>query len=437
MKLSPLPQVPEGVKYALTVPQSVLFADLSLQGNLRGAFTTAMHIDYEPEYIVIDNGAMSWNYDHDDRFVAALLAGRSPALGIARFIQTMESTSQSLSRISTMLAPSEMRRSGIVQDLIEDLHEYWLAYTLHMTSLFTFWNVEYILSTTLTRALQETGHTEDLRQGLVRFLQPYEANYFVLEREQLAKIAKRLVSDNQSLQQAKVTIDVAPPVLINALQCHSRQFGFLLAPFNLGAPPSVESLLDRLSETSLDVRAELITSSLKFGGASLDDLPPDVQELGVLAQRFTFWKTERLDVASLCDARVQSLYDATCSFLSLSPEHLFAMTSQEIIDSLQQGSVVVPEEVRQARRDGYCLLLYKGQIGFYESATSIKDIPVGAAAGSMVRGVGASAGVVTGRARVILGMEGLGELEAGDILVTTMTRPEMGAALDRAAALRY
>src|SRR5205085_3206268 len=123
MELAAQPTPPSGVKYALTVPQSVLFADLSLQGSLRSAFKLAMQIDYEPQYVKIDNGAMSWNYDSDDKFIAALSAGGSATQAIEKFIDTMDSTARTLDRVSRIVPPVANRRSGVVQDLIEDLEE--------------------------------------------------------------------------------------------------------------------------------------------------------------------------------------------------------------------------------------------------------------------------------------------------------------------------
>jgi pyruvate,water dikinase len=52
----------------------------------------------------------------------------------------------------------------------------------------------------------------------------------------------------------------------------------------------------------------------------------------------------------------------------------------------------------------------------------------------VIVGVSASSGRATGKVRVIHELNDVGTVEEGDILVTKMTRPEMGVALDRAAA---
>jgi phosphohistidine swiveling domain-containing protein len=437
MALPAIPKAPEGVKYALTVPQSVLFADLSLQGNLRSFFKTAMQIDYEPQYVIIDNGAMSWNYDSDESFVSALRAGSSTVQAISKFISAMEATTRTLDKISRVVYPSVNRRVGTVGDLIEDLEEYWYAYKLQMTNLFTFWNVEYLLSTALTEELTASGHVDEIRKGLARFLRPYETNYYILERKQLERLARRFAVSSRKGQ--KLTVETVSPKLVDALRNHSEVFGFLLAPFNLGASPTAESLLERLNEIVDSQASQRKDSALvEFAGDSFSDLPPGLQELGTLAQRFTFWRSERLDILSLSDARVQSLYQEACTILKITSDQLFAMTSQEILESLRQGKPVVKEDVRRTRNSCYCLLLYNGDISFYSPSKISQQVEARegeiGSAGTILQGVAASAGEIVGKARVITNLEDLGLLEAGDILVTTMTRPEMGTALDRAGA---
>src|SRR5690349_21065348 len=107
--LEPLPSPPGGVRYALTVPQSVLFAELSLQGSRIDAFRDALGIAYESPYIAIDNGAMSWICDRDEDFERALGATDSVQLAIERFTSLMERTARRLDILSAELLHAPMR----------------------------------------------------------------------------------------------------------------------------------------------------------------------------------------------------------------------------------------------------------------------------------------------------------------------------------------
>jgi phosphohistidine swiveling domain-containing protein len=417
-----LPAAPAGVRYALTVPQSVLFADISLHGSKREAFQQVFGGDFELGFVAIDDGAMSWDFTGDEAFAKGLLGTANPTVAVRRFVAAMGQTARAVDKTSWLLATNGNRRQGSVDDLLADLREYWGAYERHMTSLFTFWNVEELLSEALTAMLREHGLGAEIEGGLERFLQPSETNYFALERRRLARLAARFgnSSDEAALQ--------------TALQRHVDDFGFLLAPFNLGKPPSVASLSDRLEEmshTGLAVAAPLLDGRPDM----LFDLPEDVRELGLLAQELTFWKTERLDVMALADGRAADLYRATADVLKINSDQLFAMRREEIENSLR-GGPLVDWDLLDERLAGFCLLLHDGQIDFRQPSrkpAATDDNRPGLMDGEL-RGTAASRGVASGPVRLILEVTEAGRLKPGDILVTTMTRPEMGAALDRAAA---
>ncbi|MDA0169575.1 PEP-utilizing enzyme [Solirubrobacter taibaiensis] len=426
MTLASLPSPPTGVAYALTVPQSVLFADLSLRGSRRPAFQTVFGVDYEVPWVVIDDGAMSWDFSGDPQFSERLLGTLDPAVAVRRFVSTMGMTSRALEKTASLLGPSAGRRLRMRQDLLADLNECWDAYERQMTSLFTFWNVEQLLSGALVDLVKAMGFGADVNAGLQRFLQPSELNYFAVERRHLVRIAKRFHTPQPDVP------DEAEP-RERALEYHANAFGFLLAPFNLGVPPSSASLIERLhdAEAALDDPLPLITGRPD----ALLDVDEPLRELALLAQELTFWKTERLDVMSLADARIAPLYMEASAVLKIDLDQLFAMTRDEIDESLRCHDAIVEPHVLSERRRAFCMLLSAGEIAFFlpSGPAGVVDSTTSTIAGE-ISGIGASSGTVSGRVRRILDLDRIGTLEPGEILVTTMTRPEMGVALDRAAA---
>ncbi len=422
MSLPSLPSPPSGVRYALTVPQSVLFADLSLRGSRQQTFEEVFGAAFELDYIVIDDGAMSWDFTGDDGFSGALFGDTDATRCVRRFVAAMGATARAVEKTSWLLSSNDTRRAGSVEDMLFDLREYWSVYERHMTSLFTFWNVEELLSEALTRMLKETDLQAEIDSGLDRFLVPSETNYFALERRSLERIAARFDGGGKGGEVFKA-----------ALQRHVSAFGFLLAPFNLGKPPSVESLSERLEEVP---RGAATAALIDSRSDLLVDIPEPVRELGLLAREFTFWKTERLDVMSLADSRAAELYSSVAEALSLDMDQLFAMRREEIDASLAKGAPTVSEEELAERLSGFCLLLHSGKIGFFEPSRKPAESEVEAATSTPgeIRGTAASRGIVSGRVRRIMDLSEAPLLEPGEILVTTMTRPEMGVALDRAAA---
>lgn len=422
MTLSPLPAPPPRVAYALTVPQSVLFADLSLRGSSRAAFEAVFSRPFEIGWVAIDDGAMSWDFVGDEAFAEALCGTTDVATSVRRFIAAMSSTARAVEKTSALVAASAVRRPDNRDDLLADLEEYWAAYERHMTSLFTFWNVEQLLSERLVKACAAAGLDDTVNAQLQRFLQPSETNYFSIERRHLARIGARFGSTE------------GDAALEAALTEHVSAFGFLLAPFNLGSPPSPSSVIERLRDGEILAGTTTAPPMLDGRPDQLHDVSEPLRELGLLAQELTFWKTERLDVLSLGDARAADMYRSAAGILGIGLDRLFAMRRDEIAASLRAGAAAVDERQLDERLAGFCLLLDAQQIKFFKpSRQPLADNAPHSTDGRIV-GIAASPGVATGTARIIRELADLAHLQPGDVLVTTMTRPEMGAGLDRAAA---
>lgn len=412
--LSPLPVSPPDVRYALTVPQSVTFADLSLRGSTRSVFRRALDADYEPRYIAIDNGAMSWNFTPSDPFVGVLSLGSEvdPVRVAQRFIDLMGRTSRSLVRKAQVLSPATRRRPGSRDDLLADLQDYWNAYEMHMTSLFTFWNVETLVTEALIEALRAEGDSTEINSGLPTFVRPSEPNWFAIEQASLLALKDRVGSK-------------ATPEAVAAAEDHVQRFGFLLAPFNLGDPPTAHMVLDR-------IRGLSAAASLRDAYEPVVGRSSAVESLGELERELTFWKTERLDAFALADSYMLPAYRDVAALLDLDIRTVFCMTRDEMTAALSGESPKV-EEIEE-RSLGYCLALIDGNISFY-APTPVPDVQESdvAASGTVLRGTVTSPGVVVGRVRLVRPGEAP-DLADDEVLVTQMTRPDMGAALDQAIA---
>jgi phosphohistidine swiveling domain-containing protein len=427
-KLAKPPKAPSGVKYALTVPRSVLFADLLMHANLRPVMYTAYGMDYERDYAIIDAKVISFNHDSDEIFTAAFTAGRSVEEALNGFVDSMAVTARKLQRRSSLVS-SQTRRPHNSNDILEDLQDYWQACRLHMASLFSFWNVENLMVQTITHELRQTGH-QAMIQNLDQFIKSNETNQYVRERRCFEKIIRRFAGDRTDLN-AKT----ASPALLVALRHHAREFGFLLTPFDHGKVISTVTLLLRVNEVqqSLNAKSNLgITFTLPDLGTPLT---PKLKRLIRILEQMTFWKNERLDVLSLADARMEPLYQAAAGSIDIPIGQLFNMTSGEIEGSLTRGRLTVSRKVLAERGVAYCLVLHNGEIDFYEpSNTNETEISTLDQKSTVLQGIGASTGTARGKVRILLSTEACAQLKTGEVLVTTMTRPEMGAALDRAAA---
>jgi len=414
--LPPLPKPPTGVAYALTVPQSVLFADLSLRGSLPSVFRRIFGIEYAPAYIVVDDGAMWWDFSSNDPFNRQLSSELKPDEVAQKFITVTARTARNLVRTAQIVSsPARWRGSHLGQDLLEDLNAYWDAYEDHMSSLYTFWNVENLLTDSLINELSKASFRAEIDAGLPTFVAPSEPNWFALEQQNLAVLKSRFADSPEN----KATLDAA--------SYHAEMFGFLLAPFNLGKPPSSADIVTRMKQLA-------VSASSGRDIKVLDGLSKSLLRLGELERELTFWKTERLDAFTLADKYAAPMYEAMSGLLDLPPNLMFSMTRDELARAVSSKRDVETGILEQ-RAERYCLALVNGTIEFYQptDANAQKEHRI-VESGDVLHGLPTSPGVVRGRVRILAPGEENPTLASDEIIVTRMTRPELGGALDVALA---
>jgi len=428
MELQKRPEFPKNVKYALTLSQPALCTYLSFEGNTSNYFNAAFGINYQPQYLVYDAGEISWNYDNDSDFIQKLSHDRTAEQTLLRFISSMEYCSRQVERLSTTLEPETFRRSEEINDLWIDISDYWKIYRLHLTSLFTYWNIEHYAISELQEVLRGKGLEKEINVGLGRFLTPQLESLAAAERALRAKLVSRFpwIGDNNLDQNRQSNL--------NALaKQFDKIFGFIAHPLfaadNVNAKRSVNEIKSRLLESATEVT--------QLSADSLNNLPRDVRELGLLVQRLAFWKAERLDVAFRADEKILPLYQKLAESFDLELSDFMAMTPPEIENSVQTKSLSVNREILTKRQSGYGLAFVDGKITFFEPSANnspARSDKVVSNSGTELTGLGTYPATATGRVKKVESEKDLSDVKVGDIIVTKMTRPEMGVALDRAAA---
>lgn len=418
--MSSLPTLPkhlEGVTNALTCPQSVLFTNLSLRGNVRSVFDRIFGIDYAPDYIVYNGGAMRWDFSDNDPFNKCLSPDLKPDVVAQRFISSTGRTSRRLVRTAQMVSsPSRWRESHFKQDLLADMNLYWDAYEDHLSHLYKFWNVETLLTNSLVDELSSAGFQSEINSGLPTFIVPSEPNWFMSESHNLKALKVRLGESNDD------------NMIHEAVSFHAEIFKFLSTVYNFGSPPSDADVVLRMKQLDTSV-------SVQVGLKSLNDYPEKISRLGELERELTFWKTERLDVTALADYYVtKTIYKTLSGLLDIPLDLIFCMTRDELTRAITSGLDVEIETLKQ-RSVKYCMALIGGIIGFYQPTdTDAQDESKIAENGDVLYGMSTSPGIIRGKVRIVSIGEENPALSPDEIIVTNMTRPELGAALDVALA---
>jgi phosphoenolpyruvate synthase/pyruvate phosphate dikinase len=296
---------------------------------------------------------------------------------------------------------------------LEDLNVYWNAYEDHLSSLYKFWNVETLLTNSLVDELTSAGYHAEINAGLPTFIVPSEPNWFMSESQNLINLKSRFDGSYEDTN------------TLNAISYHADIFRFLSTVYNLGTPPSNADVVTRMKQLDTSVRNEI---------KHISGFSEKISRLGELERELTFWKTERLDATALADYYANPMYKTLSYLLELPLDLMFCMTRDELTQAITSGLDVQIETLKQ-RSEKYCIAMIDGVIGFYQpTEINAQEEFKLAENGDVLYGMSTSPGVVRGKVRIIFTGEENPVLVSDEIIVTNMTRPELGAALDVALA---
>jgi len=411
--LPPLPKPPEGVQLVLKCLQSVLNSDLSFRGNRASVFRRIYGIDFAFEYFVYNCGEKYFD-STSDRFCKQLSTELNPDVVAQKYITAMGRNARKLIRTAQIVSsPTRWRKSYLRQDLLEDLTSYWDAYEEHSTAMPTFWIVEPFVVNALINELRKSGYHQEVDDGLPSFIMSSEPNWFALEQKNIEVLKSRFAneSDNQ---------------IESAASFHADTFGIWYTPYNLGTPPSTDKVLANIKQPSVQSKCDI---------EPLDRFPKHIIRLGELVRELAFWKSERVDILSIADHYATPMYEMLSDLLELPRDLIYYMTRDEITWSIKSGHGMKKETLKQ-RSEAYCMALVNGTISFYQPAGGLfpgKRFDV-VQNGDVLKGKPTAPGVVRGKVKLVGICEDNPTLQPDEIIVTSMTRPEFGVALDVALA---
>jgi pyruvate,water dikinase len=119
------------------------------------------------------------------------------------------------------------------------------------------------------------------------------------------------------------------------------------------------------------------------------------------------------------------------------PEDIFYLTSMELITGLPDDAKSLIRARRQRREEYRSLDVPESWVGpaIARPRSPARAAPAGPSDSNLIEGLGVSPGIAEGAARVILGPDGIPDVEPGEILVCPTTDPSWAPAMLIAAAL--
>ncbi len=233
--------------------------------------------------------------------------------------------------------------------------------------------------------------------------------------------------------------------LEDALRKHTQEYGWL-PMYDHNIPPWGEEYFeDKLNQLPENAGEELQkrVSTLERRKKKIEEILKDLNDEELsrivhLVEKYILLRTYRTDTLRIVYYNIDPLLQEIGKRMGLENREIAYLSIDEVINFLRGGAAVPREEVM--RRMKHVLIIKIGdKIKIESSKANITRILTEHLATDSVRGtlkgVGVYPGLVRGPVRVIESLKDQDRIQPGDILVTTMTTPEMHEMLGKVAAI--
>lgn len=275
-----------------------------------------------------------------------------------------------------------------------------------------------------------TGEKESAKEILTR---PVKLNTTTLERRSLCEL--RLWQNTHPIDEDK---------LKKKIQAHLGQFGLLASRGDLLQPWTIQDILHRLHELSVEE-----------AGKTLEDISHQEktakQDLKNLFKRFPELKQHAREIEIIKELvyfrtyRTETLYSSFYYFwpalerwsnvVGLPLRELVHLRVSEL-EELRGDTVASFAQIAQDRQRGFGVWLNEGLVSWVtgEEYQQLKNRFAPEVSQTEFSGLPAFQGQAQGRAVVVITKADLGKVQPGDILITPMTNPDFVMAMEKASA---
>lgn len=408
------------------------FCDSLMAEAIAKPYLKGMGFFYTIPRILYDDGR--WFANADDFTAVAKELDR-------RMAEDPSFVSRTLEDSLVIIEDGVKRVRGLVEASNEMLHARLENYVETVRELLSFMVFPHIIERSLSSRIKKGigGIFPDPDAALFRLIPASEKGFFEkFEHELLSVLA---ASDEERL---KTEIDQGTFVLSNnpALKDLFDRYQWL---------NDLDFKLDLLTESAFVERISLIVgraaqileekdSESKRWEEEEDAYRSSIKDRAILdlidvAQRYVWFRTYRMDmlVKSLYEAR--EIFHAISRELGISAREVLELDTEEIKQALSNSAVGVQEIV--SGRSGRVAFYYDGEklnrlvADEADKVNAFKSESIDA---DEIKGLSASTGKATGKVVLVKSVEDIGKAQKGDVLVTTMTRPNFIVAMEKTVA---
>lgn len=148
---------------------------------------------------------------------------------------------------------------------------------------------------------------------------------------------------------------------------------------------------------------------------------------------FVFLRSRRLDAFFIAFGYCSWIVDSLAKHYGFIAEDLVYLTECELGSLKATASPRTLGQLIRRRRSGYGALMIGDSIRWYFPEQSSSEAQIKAT--TQITGVTANPGTASGKVKIVLSTTDVSKVEEGDILVTTMTLPNLLVAVERAGAI--
>ncbi len=258
---------------------------------------------------------------------------------------------------------------------------------------------------------------------------PKKKSFFVQEIEALEKIALRIKNNPK----ANIKTDI---------NLFLNKFAWMPSIAYIGEFQTEDSVLKRVKELAKEDLEDKFNQTRKLKEETKKNYNLAFSRIGGskklveyidLARECLYLVTYRLDVFFMVYFYVYPMFREIGERLNLNPDQVVFLTGDEIINSLEGSQQVDKKEIVE-RTKGY-LLIKIGRNIKIQTKGRIKTKPTSQLHKTSVNGVVANRGRAEGKARIIMGVEDMGKVKSGDILISPMTELQYVPVMSRVSGI--
>jgi phosphohistidine swiveling domain-containing protein len=246
---------------------------------------------------------------------------------------------------------------------------------------------------------------------------------------------------DQSVEVCLETIEGSYPEISGAISTHLQQYGWLRTHGYRFEPLTNRELVERLQVIirrwdrdkigAIVAKRDLFDLRVVLGFPPSPQLADLVQQLRHLINLRFF----RIDVHLRADVIARPFMHQVAHALSCSRDELIFASEDEIIEALRLKQHFPKEKVIDRARNWFAVYRNDDQLEVASYVTPFREVEAQPAGNRVLTGTAACLGRARGKAKVVFAAPEMGKVDIGDILVTTMTTPDLMLAIEQAAAI--